>query len=261
MQNDIKSWKNFTDIKDTYLEICDKASQHEDAFNTFKSKGEYSHIVATAMPQSFALNYYNLMKDQFPNILIMHEKFATNDMYGDSLIHTFDDVKLSFDTLRYMYTACKLVSKFGDLSELNIVEIGGGYGGQCKIISDLCKRVKSYTLIDLAKPLKLQSTYLQKFQLRNINFMDAFNYEPGKYDLVISQYAFSECGIDVQIEYYNKILKNCTHGYIVNNDLSIFHSPELFPEVRDLNFKVEEDDEWTKVGGREKADISFIANW
>jgi len=52
-----------------------------------------------------------------------------------------------------------MIELFGLLDDAKIVEIGGGYGGQCKIIYD-CFEPISYLMIDLGELLKLQEKYL-----------------------------------------------------------------------------------------------------
>ena len=48
-----------------------------------------------------------------------------------------------------------------------------------------------------------------------------------KYDLVISNYAFSELTRNVQDIYTDKIIKNSSHGYITYNNFARFDSYKL----------------------------------
>ena len=78
-----------------------------------------------------------------------------------------------------------------------------------------------YTIIDLDEPAALAKKYLSK---HNINVkvlpINKINDHKEEYDLVISNYAYSEIGKKLQIEYYNNIIKKCKHGYFILNFIS-----------------------------------------
>lgn len=90
---------------------------------------------------------------------------------------------------------------------MRIVEIGVGYGGQCKIISDLYE-FESYTLVDLPSCLPLAKKYLDHFEVRNIicSTLDELD-KKNQYDLVISNYAFSEITRGLQDDYIDKVTR------------------------------------------------------
>jgi hypothetical protein len=101
-----------------------------------------------------------------------------------------------------------------------IVEIGGGYGGQCKIITDIFKP-RSYTLVDLAEVLPLTQKYLKRLHVKNVRYRTPPQLDSRqKYDLVISNYAFSECAKNIQDDYIKKLLNRARRGYITYNDES-----------------------------------------
>src|SRR5207247_1982417 len=99
-----------------------------------------------------------------------------------------------------------LLDLFGSLDGIRIVEIGGGYGGQCAVVSAVATPA-SYTLVDLDPVLRLQQAYLREFRVSNVSFAPARDLDPSAgYDLVISNYAFSECMRRVQRHYLERVL-------------------------------------------------------
>ena len=111
-----------------------------------------------------------------------------------------------------------MVCNFGSLDGLSIVEIGVGYGGQAKLIQDYFD-IKSYHFVDLPEVNNLANKYLKIFEYKNNYFLDFENLPNYEYDLVISNYALTECTKKMQDYYYNKIIKKSKHGYITGNDI------------------------------------------
>jgi hypothetical protein len=128
---------------------------------------------------------------------------------------------------------------FTTLDNLNIVEIGGGYGGQCKILNDIFS-IKNYTIIDLEEANMLQKKYLSKLNITNIEFQNNLSYKSESYDFCISNYAFSECNKDIQRKYLDDIVLKSKHGYMINNRkedyskedlIEIIPNSKLLPEI------------------------------
>lgn len=115
----------------------------------------------------------------------------------------------------------------GSLDGMDIVEIGSGYGGQSKILFDVYN-IKSYTYIDLEEVLFLAKKYISNFEinaeLNFISYVDFVKHIKEKYDLIISNYAFSECEKNIQLEYINAVLNNSSNGYLLCNDISNMHN-------------------------------------
>jgi putative sugar O-methyltransferase len=137
---------------------------------------------------------------------------------------------ISPSTIRYLKNSLDILTHFGKDSQYgSIAEIGAGYGGLCKVFSSFVN-FETYTLVDLPEPSKLSKKYLSLFDdLKNkVVYTDTnslFSFE--NLDLVISNYAFSECSKPAQIVYYNDIIKKSKRFYIVynsitENNLSVF---------------------------------------
>jgi phospholipid N-methyltransferase len=103
---------------------------------------------------------------------------------------------------------------------LNICEIGVGYGGQCRIINSVTSPDK-YTLVDIKPALSLTQRYLDNYILNSVVRYKTMNeLEIQNYDLVISNYAFSELPRSIQDVYLSKIILNSKKGYITFNEIS-----------------------------------------
>lgn len=125
-------------------------------------------------------------------------------------------------TLRYIRILQQLLDLFDNMNEVKqIAEIGGGYGGQCRIITSYLWNI-NYTLIDLPEVLKLMKSYLSQFRTENhINYIDGISeFEKNSYDLVISNYAISEMIKDIQQIYIEKVICCAKRGFIIWNNLS-----------------------------------------
>lgn len=72
--------------------------------------------------------------------------------------------------------------------------------------------------MDLEPVLLLQRRYLRKLGVNQVSFATADELDSARdYDLVISNYAFSECTRPVQQRYIKQILARSVRGYIICN--------------------------------------------
>jgi hypothetical protein len=120
--------------------------------------------------------------------------------------------------VRYLYVNQRIQDLFGERSVQKVAEIGIGFGGQFAVTSRSLK-AKEFSMYDLPMVLDLAKKTLEKAEL----FSSAFVKKsislvvPEPYDLVISNYAFSELPEAVQREYIAKILVTSRCGYITMN--------------------------------------------
>jgi putative sugar O-methyltransferase len=195
------------------------AAAAEDAtrFATFKQDPEF-RVVIENLTCDHGRRYLETALDQTPSLVRHLELFRDNDRVGSPRTCSYGDHgSFSPTTLRYVKVLSDLTRLFGSLEGARIVEIGGGYGGQCHIILAVAKPA-SYTLVDLQPVLALQRRYLQELGVANVRFETADDLEPDRdYDLVISNYAFSECSRRVQRHYIERVLGRSARGYITCN--------------------------------------------
>ena len=204
-----------------YKNICTLAYKHESVFDTFKSYEAYKKVLEHVTEEQGQF-YLNVIKEGGEDLLIQFEKFRENDIYGSPATFTYDAGRISPTTLRYIKVLMDLKNIFGDLNGLAIIEIGAGYGGQCKIISDVIN-YRSYSIVDLDVVLQLIQKYLTKLNVKNVTYVSPNDITSNReYDLLISNYAFSECVKKIQDYYVDNVLKKAKRGYITYNAESIF---------------------------------------
>lgn len=211
----------------SYSESCLSASQDDEVFANFKKNNDYRKILEGA-PKQFSDYYIQRInshneKDLFYQNL---ELFKENDKLGNPDLYEEDGIGLiSPSTLKFASNCLDIISfikQFGDLENVkNIVEIGGGYGGLCLILSNFIK-FDSYTLVDLPEAADLANKYLSNFEnvYPKINCVSCDNLskiKDKKFDLCIAINSLSECNIDTQIDYFKKFISKSNYSYIVRN--------------------------------------------
>ena len=141
-----------------------------------------------------------------------------DDEIGNPIKYSYDGVEipLSPTTLRYLKVASDLNGLFG--KELgNVAEIGCGYGGQA-LTNDQVLEVNLATLFDLPFVNELIERYLNSMLMNGAYKTTFINQEtPNDYDLVISNYAFSELPSVLQDTYLDKVLSRSKRGYLTMN--------------------------------------------
>ena len=208
-----------------YPLVCYLASKNENVFSTFKRNPIYRYILEHVTEEHGreyldVIGEYGLLNAQD------WQEFAKNDIYGSPYAYTYNicgmKLNLSPTTIRYAKVLCDILSKFNAGEIKSIAEIGIGYGGQCRIIRTKLHDVQ-YTLIDLPEVIGLAEKYLSKYEncRENIRYVDGGHiYLNDDYDLVISNYAFSELRREVQDMYIKKVILKSKRGYITWNSIA-----------------------------------------
>lgn len=163
--------------------------------------------------------YLSEIKNKNSQILNQVNKFSVNDTFGKPRKFFYPEIgKLSPTTLRYIFVATDLYSKFNMNRIKKIVEIGAGYGGQISILNSLDLNTQNeYFIFDLPDVQILIKKYLSNMKLSSIRFLDIKEFNKIDYDLVISNYAFSELPISLQETYLEKVLMCSKNGYLIMN--------------------------------------------
>jgi hypothetical protein len=122
--------------------------------------------------------------------------------------------------LRYLKVYIDLEKNFGSLKNLNIAEIGIGFGGQASLIGLLDKPL-SYIFYDIPPVLELAQKFTEELEVPgSFTFIDGRNPKSSNPDLVISNYAFSELNREIQDQYLKNVILRSPRGYITWNNLS-----------------------------------------
>mmetsp|Transcript_46598 Transcript_46598/g.109619 ORF Transcript_46598/g.109619 Transcript_46598/m.109619 type:complete len:184 (+) Transcript_46598:947-1498(+) len=156
---------------------------------------------------------------------------------------------------------------------MDILELGGGFGGQAKIVSDVFV-VSSYTIVDIPEALTLASKFLDAHPIaKAVSTLVA--HAPGYrdlppqcddqgcgdtsnatswgsladdgwvlpvYDLCVSNFAWDEMNLATQELYWHRLLRRCERGYITDNAMNRVHGGQLtldeqLTRLRSLGFE------------------------
>ena len=209
-----------------YPFVCYLASKDENIFSTFKSNPIYRYVLEHVTEEQ-GREYLDVISEYNPFNAQDWQEFAKNDMYGSPRMYTYDlcgmNTAVSPTTIRYAKVLCDILNRFNAGEIKSIAEIGIGYGGQCRIIRTKLPDVH-YTLIDLPEVIGLAEKYLTRYEdsRENIRYVDGVHlYLNDDYDLVISNYAFSELRREVQDMYLDKVILRSKRGYITWNSLAL----------------------------------------
>jgi hypothetical protein len=164
--------------------------------------------------------FYLLYLDKLKHICYLNDKYGKPNKYE---IESF--MKCSPTNLRYILHSIlilKDIQKY-KLNNIDIIEIGGGYGGLCFFIHNIAPlykiKINSYTIFDLLEASLLQKRYLNALNIKNIKYcqLDNFNNLQNE-SFLISNYAFSEISEELQCKYIEKIINPyTTFGFLAWN--------------------------------------------
>ncbi len=214
---ELRSWSD----NGSYVQSVEEAINDYKKFKRFKSDKRYQFVLEHATFEQGLQNIEIIKKN---NIELLDNnnfsKFKLNDLIGSPKIYNYGSVygNISPTTIAYIKVLSDLMSLF-KINEINtIAEIGAGYGGQALIIDQFTKKIE-FTLFDLKPVLKLTEKYLESFNLNGSFNTKTLNEESytNKYDLIISNYAFSELPKKTQILYLEKVLIKSKRGYLIMN--------------------------------------------
>lgn len=209
----------------SYPKFCLLASQDNAVFNSFRKNDIYRNIVESPHEKECGNMILDLIKIQYPDLLQFFGHICTEDTIGGPIQFDYAGIGIVSPTvIRYVQIVGDLMREFGDLGQLKIVEIGCGFGGQCKIINNICG-FSHYTMIDLPECVELIKKYMSHFEISNISTVDCYSLkEKIPCDLVISNFAFSEICKEGQLLYMEKIINDAPCGY-----MHYIYSPEIQP--------------------------------
>ena len=226
----ISIYKKYTDyIKNTQLKLLPKEWN-------FKSHPDYTYMLEHVNYLQ-GLDYLKIIKNNFSDFYKKYINYLIdlcnlNDKYGKTIKYNFQNfTKCSPTNLRYILHSLLILEdiKKYNLNSVDIIEIGGGYGGLCFYIFKIAKiyniDIKTYTIFDLLEASKLQSVYLKSLNIENCNFYQLDNYDKlNTNSFLVSTYAYSEIPMSIQKEYSEKIINIYTkYGFIAWNNIPVYN--------------------------------------
>jgi hypothetical protein len=210
-------YRSFSD-NGRYLAEISRILDNENLFLNFKRSKIYNEILEHV---DFASGeeYLNILKKRNDNFLIKGLKSVLlDDNIGNPIKYFYKDINvpLSPTTLRYLKVSSDLHGLFGN-NLGNTAEIGCGYGGQAKV-NDQLFLINMQTLFDLPIVNNLIDKYLN-FDLLNGAYQTKVINKilPSQYNLVISNYGFSEMPSELQKVYLKKVITKSKKGYLTMN--------------------------------------------
>lgn len=207
-----------SDSQTTPYEKCVKEINNTDhLFNRFRRIYNYRSIVDTVTYWQ-GHEYLKRINEIKNNRFLDYNKYKTNDLIGNPITYKYPLMgQLSPTTLRYISVALELENYFGENLNGRFVEIGAGYGGQYAILDEFFK-IDEYGIFDLECVQELTNKYLKclnkNFKTTNYSMN---SYEIKEWDLVISNYAFSELPAELQMWYVKNIFQHSKKGYLIMN--------------------------------------------
>jgi hypothetical protein len=230
-------------IYSTWENICDNIVSNK--LTNWKNKYEVKYMLEHVAKHFGEIYLENLIKDGV-SIDTIKELCLINDKFGGSEPENFEKYNLnvtpaSLRYCRHAFDICNLILQKNLNKEVNIIEIGGGYGGLCIILLRLAKKmninIKNYYIYDLDKVQKLQKYYLSNFFIddkviwMNSNSFgcDFFSNELNN-NILISNYCLSEIPIEYKDKYLKNLLPKVNGGYFAWNSNDKTNLPENYKE-------------------------------
>lgn len=223
-----------------YVPFVTRATRSYRVFRQFKRHPHYRSVLEHVSREE-GTQYINIIECESADLIKNIDQFTINDSVGNPIRYSYPGLgEISPTTLRYLKVASDIRRLFGDLSGMSVAEIGVGYGGQLLVLDQIFM-MHTYFLFDLLPVLDLTSKYLESHVLRSSYRTSTLNSFDGDqiFDLVISNYAFSELPSHVQRRYVDKVMRKARRGYITMNSgtrgdmdrgrLSIDQLRELLP--------------------------------
>lgn len=232
--------------------VCQDAVNNEDIFKTFKQDARFTTILEHTQ-DAFSHTFMSQIINTYPEYAnkIDWELVKKNDSIGSAHIIDYpelseiiklNDYKFSPSTVAYVFKALDILfhMKKSGINNVKVLEIGAGYGGQCKLIFDLSSifdiTISHYTMVDLYWPNQLQKKYLNHLGYKNkLSFISFEELLEGKnlpdFDYLISIYALGEFSQEIQQFYVDKMVKFKYH-YLVWNTPSI-HKDFLLSDIEE----------------------------
>lgn len=217
-------WEVSKELTDPYLQACKESAENQEAFNTFR-RDERIYPILEHVSYEEGLLYLKERKNLFPKLEDSIARIKENDLVGSPILYDYPKIGfISPTTIRYAKNAYDIASMVVPSSHemVNVVEIGGGYGGLCKMLNS-CFLLYNYLLVDLPEVNELSKRYLTQYygECKGIVWSTPDRLEEiTNIHMCISNYAFSECNRETQKMYYEKIIRNSNMFYITYNNIS-----------------------------------------
>jgi hypothetical protein len=227
--------------------ICDSGN-----ISNFKNHPSYTYMLEHVTKDQADEYIHYIIKKTAITFLAIQEFCIINDYIGNPNKFDFGFIRCSSTNLRYIFHAhliLKYVQKL-NLPSVDILELGGGYGGLCLALHHFSVKYKikinSYGIIDLANITRLQKMYLSTINpALKVDFFDGSTFGEGvkrQNNFLISNYCFSEITDSLQKKYIEVLFPKVSHGFMAWNEIPTYN----------FGFEYKEEEEYPKTGPKNK---------
>ena len=184
----------------------------------FRRKYDYREILEH-VTYTQGKSYLEQIQEYSPqNYIELIEKNKANDLFGNPYEYQYPGVgRVSPTTLRYISTAIDIFEIIRLNKESVVAEIGVGYGGQAAILERMYG-IRNYSAFDLPSVIQLSNVYLNSVNSKLKFTSSGLSSDKNTtWDVVISNYAFSELHRDLQLSYIEQVIAKSKSGYMIMN--------------------------------------------
>lgn len=221
-------------VYEKYTRTIQKITQDPELFTTFKQMPDYTYMLEHVTEEQGA-GYLRAIEDGYIVDNKLWDAVLQNDEVGRPKKFTYTlankrTISCSPTTLRYLKYALDLAMQMvTEANPQHVVELGGGYGGFCKVFLDVATNygvpVASYTIVDLPDTLPMTEKYLTTVtrQPCDIQFCTSDSVRDSPIDYFVSHYCFSELSPEVREKYVETLLSRARHGFIAWNLIPVYN--------------------------------------
>ena len=223
-----------------YLRTCRRAATDDQAFSNFKRDSDYMRVLEQPL-EEFGRDCFKMILRRHRSVIktLPWQKLRANDELGDPTVFDRTDVMgkhvplenfyFSSTTIRYIYYALEIIAHYGKIcpgkKNLDVIELGGGYGGQCWMLSAIAPAlgltIRSYFIVDLEEPCLLQERYLNALGAEGFECISSNEVERRladvDCDLLVANYSLGEFPFDIQDFYLDVVVPRARHGFLLWN--------------------------------------------
>ena len=201
-----------------YAKYIEKTLVRPRHFRKFRKNYSY-RVILEHVDYDLGRKYLSFLNSNTLNAYKENKVLSELSFIGSPRTYKFEKIgKCSPTVLRYLFVNQHLTEIFGASRFQNVAEVGVGFGGQF-VVSSALMDIESYSIYDLPVVTKLLDKVLNGIGLTqdHLNFKSIDPLFSQEYDLVLSNYAFSELPYSVQLDDVNKVLSSAKRGYLTMN--------------------------------------------
>lgn len=201
-----------------YSNYVKSVLSNDSKYGNFRRNYSY-RLILEHVDFKLGLEYLNLLTESTVTNYLNNPSLLNLSILGSPRKFYYSRLGwISPTIIRYLFVHQHISEIFNKIDFENVGEIGVGFGGQCAVTTTLGS-IENYSAYDLPEVLSLtQKTLINSGSKANIlKKMHIQNVAPTSFDLVISNYAFSELPANVQLDYIRKVLCRSQRGYLTMN--------------------------------------------